>query len=922
MERMISLNRSWRFSVDDPVQRAAASADHQWKFRGVKAGQADGFAAAGYDDTHWETVDLPHDYGVRTAFSPAHIHMCGAKEEVNVWYRKNFLMDECYADRHFTLIFEGISMKAEIYFNGSLVASVPGAYTWTQIDVTPRMHFGKAPNYIAVFVRGDAQQVWKYEGVGIYDHVRLLVRDPVHAVYNGVWTYVRHLEEDRWQLHCEAEIENSLYEARQAAVQFTLLDDRNQPVGSAEERVFLEPDSRGKVKAVIPVASPRLWETEDPYLYRVCCRVLCDGQETDREQVPGAFRTAEFIPDQGFFLNGKKVLLKGFSNHFEHAGIGFAVPESVSEYRIRRIKSMGANAYRCAHNECPESLLDVCDRLGILVMDENRMFETREENLIMLRNQIRRNRKHPCVILYGLFSEEPLQSTAEGARIYRKLKSVASKEDATRLFTGSAQRVADCAENASVVAAMDVVGLNYEPDNWDRIRSQFPAKAVLATEMTCMQTMRGELRYDPQKLLFDDYAQKNHWFGFTVYESWKHVLAHPYLAGVFHHSAFDHRGEPQPLDYPLVCCSYGAMDTCGFPKTMYYIYQSWFQSEPMMHLFPHWNHTPGETVQVLAVTNCDACELILNGTSLGLRTCRPCEPCLWEVPFAPGTLRAVGYRNAEPAAEDEVTTAGAPARLVLQTHKQSLRNDGYDAVVVDVCAVDAAGNPCPDANDPVVFSAEGGKILGVGNGNPASHEADHLPQRKLFHGKCQAIVACMPGSDRLTLRAQACGMTGGEAVLEVEKTDLFRLLGSDSRLIDSWKISCCATQEKPDPDMRIDWSENNAFIAVNMSSERFQNGLQPGWMLYRADVAIPCSAGKDCTGSFCLGLAKYKTCEIWINGECLFTDLKEADETVRNIQVPLRTGGTDLLRITVLLQTSGGKAGMNGRDREICLKMD
>ena len=923
MERIISLNKSWRFAVDNAAERKAASAKHQWKFRKVKAGQEDGFKSNGFDDSRWELVDLPHDYSIRTDFSEKNVHMCGAKDEVNVWYRKNFLMDEKYADKHFTLIFEGISMTAEIYFNGSLMAVVPGAYTWTEIDITPRMHFGKNPNYISVFVRGDTQQIWKYEGIGIYDNVKMLVREHLNIAHNGLWTHSEKLPSGQWLLHCEAEIDNHLYENRRGKVVFELFDRENNSAGIVEQQFDIESDSRQNVKTALQIASPRLWDLDDPYLYKVVCSVICNDKITDTENVSAGFRTAEFDSEKGFFLNGKKVFIQGFSNHFEHAGVGYAVPAAISEYRIQCIKNMGSNAYRCAHYECLESVLDACDKLGVLVMDENRMFETRPSNIEMLRNQIRRNRKHPSVSLYGLFSEEPLQCTAEGGKIYRKLKSEAAKIDNTRPFSGSAQRVQICCETDSVLQPMDVAGINYEVWNWEKVHTKYPEKPIIATEMTCMQTMRGELEYSPEKLLFDDYSTENHWFGMTAFETWKFVMDCPYLAGVFNHSAFDHRGEPQPLGYPLISCSYGAMDTCGFPKTLYYVFQSCFQKEPMMYIFPHWNHRQGETVKVITVTNCDSCELFLNGRSLGVKECDLREPCLWDVAFEPGTLQAVGYRNGQKVSEYEVKTAFEPYRLIAEPHKTKIKNDSYDAVAVNIQAVDRFGTPCPDADNLVSFKVSGGRILGVGNGNPGSHEPDFAESRKLYHGKCQSIISCNAQSEELIIEAESAGLFSAVIEMQIEAVPPeFQLCASDSRIIDNWKVASCASSDKPDPNIRIDWSENNAYVNVNMSSERYQDDLQPGWMLYRAELCIPNSAGKDTPAHMQSGLGKYKNCEIWVNGEMLLQHANESEEIVAVPSVDFTTKGAETLYITILLETSGGKAGLNGRDRDISIILD
>ena len=338
-----------------------------------------------------------------------------------------------------------------------------------------------------------------------------------------------------------------------------------------------------------------------------------------------------------------------------------------------------------------------------------------------------------------------------------------------------------------------------------------------------------------------------------------------------------------------------------------------------MFIFPHWNHKAGETVKVLTVTNCDSCELFLNGKSLGVKQYDPVTPCLWDVMYEPGTLRAVGFRNGSVAAEYEVKTAGQPCRLILEPHKNAIKNDEVDAIAVNVSAVDKDGNPCPDADELIKFSISGGKILGVGNGNPASHEKDFASERKLYHGKCQAVISCNQGAEQLNFTAEADGMISAELNLEIITVPpAIQLESSDSRIIDSWKISSRSYPEKPNPNIRIDWSENNAFVSVNMSSERLQD-LEPGWMLYRADIAIPNSAGKDVPATVKLGSAKYLECEIWINGKKYSSDKYETDTGVIMPEISFHTGGAENVQITILLKTGGGKAGLNGRDKEISI---
>lgn len=834
-----NMDPGWKFHRGEIVRKGAAS--HSEAYGGCKAGGIAGPGGLVYDDASWRLVDLPHDFFAESGFSPDNLISHGYRDRCSGWYRKTFRLPESLAGKHLLLVFEGTAVNGEFYFNGSLMARSFSAYTETVFDITDRANFGKKANVLSVFINGLETEGWWYEGAGIYRHVKLYAKDPVHIAHNGIFARPRLKEgtKNSWVVELETTVENSTYEDVPVTV-FAALYDGDRPVSESFSKETLCPHcEKTAISQRFSVSRPKRWDVDDPKLYTLKVTV---GEET--EEVSIGFRTFTADPDQGFFLNGRKIFLKGVCCHQDHAGVGVAVPDSVQDYRIRRLKEMGCNAYRCSHNLPSREILDACDRHGLIVMDENRRFETRQEVMEYLDIMVRRDRNHPCIMFWSLFNEEPLQNTAEGARIYRRMAAAVRKLDDSRLLTG--------AINGSMEGAgleMDVTGVNYNLDAVEAMRAAHPDRVLFGSENNSAVTTRGCYRSDCDANVLSNYDEECVLWGQTIAQTWDFVRTHPYFGGIFVWTGFDYRGEPSPFTWPSVSSSFGIMDTCGFAKDAFYFHKACFTEKPMVHLLPHWNHKKGETVRVMAVTNCEEAELFLNGKSLGRQKADLCRRPEWSVKFVPGTLSVKAYKNGKCAAKAEHRTAGIPCAVCMEAVNTSIKNDGHDTAVLNVSVVDQYGRPVPTADGLIRFEVSGDGILkGVGNGDPNSHEPDNAPCRKLFAGRCQALVAAKPEGGSVTVRAAAEGLAPAEVTLQVVQTaQEHRILPCEDHEFYSFTMSEIS-KERPDPLVVLSDNDMNSFIPVRFRYEHYQVDFRQGWRIYRAVYPA--------RGSFCLRIDK------------------------------------------------------------------
>ena len=763
----LSMDERWKFHRGDIPEPLPRTGDETYQY--TKAGAAAGAAGVKYDDGGWPTVDLPHDFVVEGPFEESANVGQGYHPKGVGWYRKTFKLPEADRGKYIELQLDGIATVATVWFNGNVVRHNWSGYDSAYIDLTPFAHFGGEPNVIAVRVDSSVLQGWWYEGGGLYRHAWLAKRSPVHLITDGVYAHPRKQAAGSWLVPVEATLNNIGHKAVQAEVRSIVIDPSGRAVAQGRGSVTVDPLKDAIASFPITVSSPLLWSVEEPRLYEVRTSVLVDGQEVDHLTTSAGFRTIRFDRDRGFFLNDKHLKLQGVCIHQDHAGLGVALPDSIIEYRLRKLKEMGCNAIRSSHNAPTRELLDIADRLGMLIMDENRLFNSSPDYLAMLKWLVRRDRNHPSIILWSVFNEEPLQGTPEGYEMVRRMASAVKELDTTRPVTAAMNGV--YIGQLSVADAVDVIGLNYHIEDYDKLRAATD-KPITSSEDTSAIMTRGEYVSDRKSrhvlASYDDEFQP---WGATHRKAWKAIATRPFLAGAFVWTGFDYRGEPQPFEWPTASSSFGIMDLCGFPKSAYFIHQAqWVQDRPILHLTPHWNWPgkEGQPIRVMVMSNADTVELRLNGRSLGEQKVDPFEMNEWKVPYQPGRLEAVARKGGKPVAKAAVETTGAPVALRLTPDRLALDGDGRDAVPVTIEALDASGRHVPTTNLPVQFQIAGGRIIGVGNGDANSHEPDKAMARSLYNGFAQLIVQSeRGGAGTLLIKASSPGLKPAQARLRV-----------------------------------------------------------------------------------------------------------------------------------------------------------
>jgi beta-galactosidase len=570
-------------------------------------------------------------------------------------------------------------------------------------------------------------------------------------------------------------VANAGADSANATLLSEVIDANGVVVGAASSNRRLAPKANFDAHQSLALAQANLWSCERPYLYRLRSSVLLQGKVVDQIDTDFGVRTIRFDVNRGFFLNGKPLKIKGTCNHQDFAGVGIALPDRIYAWRAQKLKEMGANAWRCSHHEMASELLDACDRLGVLVMAENRHLDDTPEILGQLENLVRRDRNHPSIVLWSISNEEKEQGSALGARQGRAMVKLIRRLDPTRPVTAAMNN----GIGHGLTGVIDVQGFNYHPDTYDRLHRELPKKPFVATEIVAAVGTRGCYACQPftvpkdtahyqgnpalcQVAAYDvnaaDWAE-------TAEVAWQAVAERPWMAGGFVWCGFDYRGEPNPFQWPGISSQYGILDTCGFPKDSFYYYQSWWTDQPVLHLFPHWNWAghEGEEIPVWVYSNCESVELFLNGTSLGSQAMKLNSHLEWKVKYAPGKLVAKGRRNGK-ILETTVETTGEPTGIELEPDRKSLSADGTDISLVTVRIVDAQGRTVPVATNAVSFSVSGpGQLLGVGNGNPSCHESDKGSRRSAFNGLCLAIIRSSGTPGVVTLRAESPGLKSSQA---------------------------------------------------------------------------------------------------------------------------------------------------------------
>jgi beta-galactosidase len=741
-----ALTLSARAAAPDAPPRERLSLDFGWRFHLgndwgsgqnlAKADSAVGPATATFSDATWRQVNLPHDWAVELPFDPKASADHGFKAlgdgfpQNNIgWYRRTFTLPATDAGQRLWLEFDGVFRDATVFVNGWFVGHHEGGYNGFRYDITDVANCG-GENVLAVRVDASQTEGWFYEGAGIYRHVWLVKTAPLAVAPDGVFVYSRfpdNVPAGPATLHFEAKLLNAQPVPAEATVAWSVTDPEGRIVASASQPAQVPGASSATVRATAAVAAPELWSPETPRLYHLVTTVTSGGQTTDRTATEFGIRTVGFDANRGFLLNGKPYELKGTCNHQDHAGVGVAVPDRVQYFRVARLKAMGANAWRTAHNPPTPELLEACDRLGMLVMDESRLLGSDASHLAMWAGQIRRDRNHPSVAIWSIGNEEfAAQNNPAGGRVAATMQAMVKRLDPTRPVTYNSTLGN---EFDPINAVIEVRGWSYRigVDRMDAYHAAHPQQPNVGSEQGSTVSTRGIYANDPVRGYVSAYDDNKTSWSNTAEEWWSFFAPRPWLSGGFVWTGFDYRGEPTPYDWPCINSHFGVLDTCGFPKDNFWYYKSWWTDQPVLHLLPHWNWAgrEGQAIDVRALSNCDEVELFLNGRSLGRQQMPRDSELKWKVPYAPGTLSAQGYRDGKLVAETQVETTGAAAAVQLTPDRPAIHADGRDVAIFTVAVADDQGRVVPTADNLIRFDLAGpGRIIGVGNGDPSCHEPD------------------------------------------------------------------------------------------------------------------------------------------------------------------------------------------------------
>lgn len=790
-------------------RRSRESFDFGWSFL---RGDPSGAEQFGYEDSTWRRLDLPHDWSIEGPYSEAEpASGPGGYLPTGVaWYRRRFAVPASDRGLITVLEFDGVYQNSEVWINGHSLGRRPWGFVPFAYELTPHLRYGEE-NVVAVRVDNSLQTNCRwYSGSGIDRHTWLLRTDPLRVAHWGSFVSAPQVTAEHAVVRVETTVTNSRAESAPCTLATRLLDQDGRAVAETSAGRRLAAGESFRFVQQLPVERPSLWSVENPYLYTVRSEIHDGDSMVDAYDTPAGLRSAVFDVNRGFLLNGEAVKLRGVCLHQEAGCVGSAVPERVWERRLQLLRQMGCSAIRTAHNPFPAEFLDLCDRMGFLVMAEafDEWKDAKEQirygyhlhfdewHRRDLENFLHRDRNHPCIVVWSAGNEVPDQSDPEGAATLRGLLDIFHAEDPTRPVTVACDRIASEPLSNRVrpefLAELDVVGYNYV-DRWRRRadlyysvdRAAFPQRRFVGTESDGLGGIRGSYR----GLVAAAGSAPDPWFlipsnlRLDVEELWKFVSLHDYVSGDFLWTGIDYLGEAR---WPMKGAPAGALDTCGFPKDSYYFYQSQWTTAPMLHLFPHWNWRgrEGSVVPVTCYTNCDTVELFVNGKSWGekgyefpregmqgtygnypprareLRTTGDLHLC-WDVPFEPGTLRAVGCKEGKIAAVAEVATTGDAFAIRLAADREQLLADRRDVAHVRVEVHDAEGRMVPEADAAIRFAVSGAGVLrGVDNGDPMSHESYQAAQRRAFHGLCQALVQTTAQPGDIRIEASSPGLRG------------------------------------------------------------------------------------------------------------------------------------------------------------------
>lgn len=787
-----------------------SSFDDQWRFI---PGDPSNAHLAEFDDAGWRSLDLPHDWSIEGAFNEdAPAKGNGAYLPTGIgWYRKHFLLPAEARGKRVSLTFDGVYQRSEVWINGKSMGMRPYGFVTFSYDVTDHLNSAGKPNCVAVRVDNSLQPNCRwYTGSGIYRHTWLETTDPLHIARWGTCVRASGVTTNGADVEVMTRLMNEGSSDASCELAIEILDPNGNVVQRDTATRKIASGSDGTLLTHLKVASPALWSGAAPNLYSVRSTLRSSGKEVDREETTFGIRDVQFDADRGFLLNGEHVKLNGVCIHGDGGSVGTAVPDRVWERRLELLREMGCNAIRLSHNPPAPELLDMLDRMGFLVMDEafdewrqpkggtpvygyHKYFDEWSER--DMNAMVERDRNHPSIVIWSAGNEVPDQSDAHGPETLRKLMAIIREKDPTRLITVACDQIA-AEPNAALpefLNQLDVVGYNYV-DRWrDRRekyysidREAYPKRRFIGTESSAFYSARGVYAVDQSNELF---FEKSSNAAIEIEQQQKFVQTYDYVSGDFLWVGIDYLGEAR---WPSKVAPCGALDTCGFRKDSFYFFQSLWSKTPVLHLLPHWNW-PGKEGQVISVTcytNCDTVELFLNGKSMGVKGFAFPRPGMektygnyparakvlqttadlhlsWDVVYAPGTLTAKGTKDGKVILTTEVATTGAAAALSLRADRGRIRTSRSDVAHIVVEVLDSSGRVVPTADNAISFAIEGeGRILGLDNGQPDSHESYKGNRRSAFNGMALALLQSSGRPGEMTLTASSPSLVSAQVTVK------------------------------------------------------------------------------------------------------------------------------------------------------------
>ncbi len=767
-----------------------------------------------YDDSFWRRLDLPHDWAIEGDFHAGNPSGAsgGALPGGVGWYRKHFHLDNI--EKVF-LEFDGVYMNSTVYVNGKEVGTRPYGYSSFEYDITP--YVGTGSNVVAVRVDNSDQpnSRW-YSGCGIYRHVWLTTTGPIHIRHWGVFVHDGEVEVD---------YENPT--GQEVNVLNTLIDRNGKVIAKAKGKsttLNTKPSTLNTQHSTLNTKPSTLhkWSCDDPYIYKVRTQLIVKGKVVDEVETTTGFRDFRFDDATGFWLNGKNIKINGVCMHHDLGCLGAALNEDALHRQLLKLKQMGCNAIRCSHNPPAPELLAMCDTMGFIVMDESfdmwrrrktqndyaRFFDQWHER--DLTDLIVRDRNHPSILMWSIGNEvleqwssaeadtltleqaniilnmghdtasntEPAEGTSVGEAITRHLSGIVRRHDTSRPITAGCNEPST-GNHLFRSGALDIIGFNYHHEWVKDVPKNFPGKPFLFTESVSALQSRGYymmpsdsifkaprewwLPYTDPTFMCSAYDNMHASWSSTHEETWDVVKHTPYVGGQFIWTGFDYIGEPTPYSFPARSSYFGIIDLAGFPKDVYYMYQSEWTDKPVLHLFPHWNWLEGDTIDLWCYySQADEVELFVNGRSQGVRRKGSHDYHVWwRVGYEPGEVKVVARKDGKVMGTQSHHTAGTPAAIRLSVDYDGANNDGLKGQAanghdrhlrfVNVDVTDDKGNLCPHATDEIFFTATDGlEIVATDNGDPTSMERFTAPRRSAFHGRCMVVVR---GHGTLTAKA-------------------------------------------------------------------------------------------------------------------------------------------------------------------------